>query len=266
MYQRLFLLAFAGFLSQGVAGTITLDALQTGGFFEVGTPSNTPGFQNYFVGYGTTPGFPRTPERRSFFWFSLAGVGPDEEIVAATLHLKLVFGGLIFGAGPEDPPLPDTMEVFQLSATPFSSSMVTSTTLSDSEIGSLFASFAGPDTADPLVFVSGGMPPEDIEIPLNSLGISFLNTLKGKDIILTGWMPSWSHDDRAAPTTSPVPFLEASELIFGLTDVHSGIVPKPMLVLETLSRSPTVPEPASMVLLLIGGIVYVSRRPKKDGT
>src|SRR5688572_24622551 len=56
------------------AAVVSIDALQTGGFYADGSADNTPGFQNYFVGYGTTPGFGRTPERRSFFWFSLAGI------------------------------------------------------------------------------------------------------------------------------------------------------------------------------------------------
>jgi hypothetical protein len=50
-----------------------------------------------------------TPERRSFFWFSLAGI-PAGTIDSATLSLTLPFGGLIFGKGLGDPlagPVPD---------------------------------------------------------------------------------------------------------------------------------------------------------------
>jgi hypothetical protein len=90
------------------------------------------------------------------------------------------------------------------------------------------------------------MPPPT-DIPLSPLGASFLNLVAGADIVLTGWMPTWSFDARPAPFPPP-DFFEASELIFGLTDVHSMAVPRPPL---TISFTPAaaVPKPASLGLL-----------------
>jgi hypothetical protein len=235
------------------AAIVTLEAKQTGGFYDGGaTPNNDPAFQNYFVGYGTTPGFGRTAERRSFFWFDLSGLAPGT-IDGATLHLTLPFGGLIFGKGPGDPtmgPVPDDpFEVFQLGATPVAPGVVTSPGLSPSEVMMIFDSFNDTPIADPLTFVSGGMPPPT-DIAINPLGVSFLNFLAGSDIVLTGWMPTWSFDSRPDPMPPP-DFFEASELIFGLTDVHSMAVPKPTL---TISFTPlaTVPEPSSLLLFVLG--------------
>lgn len=232
------------------AGVVVLDALQTGGFFDTGLgPSNSPTFQNYFVGYGTTPGFERTPERRSFFWFSLPHL--SGEIVSASLHLELPFGGLIFGKGPGDPLsgafIPsDPVEIFRLSATMVPADIVTSTSLTAAEAKFVFDSFAGPEVAAPVEFHLGGTPPAPvIEIPFNSLGLSILKSTSGGDLVLTGSMPSWSEDSRLAPPGAPTTFFEASELIFGLTDVHTGAVAKPKLTIVTRA----VPEPTGIAMI-----------------
>ena len=54
------------------------------------------------------------------------------------------------------------------------------------------------------------------------------------------WRPRLSQASEAMP---PPIFLEASELCFGLTDVHSGAVPKPTLPIDSLrfrSRAPPI--------------------------
>ncbi len=241
------------------AGVVVVDALQTGGFFDTGLgPANSPMFQNYHVGYGTTPGFERTPERRSFFWFSVPHL--SEEIVSAALHLELPFGGLIFGKGPGDPLsgafIPsDPVEIFRLSATMVPADVVTSPTLTAAEAKVVFDSFAGPEIAAPVEFHLGGAPPAPvIEIPLNPLGLSILKISAGGDLILTGSMPSWTEDLRLAPPGAPTTFFEASELIFGLTDVHTGAVAKPKLTIVTRA----VPEPTTIsatTVAVFGGLL-----------
>lgn len=237
------------------AAVITVDALQTGGFYADGSADNSPAFQNYFVGYGTSPGGDRTPERRDFFWFSLAGV--TDTIVSATLHLKLVFGGLIFGKGPGDPagpPVPDDpFETYQLSGTPVPPLIVTSPVLTPAAGTIIFASFISGPTAAPYTFGGGAPPPPPdghIAIELNAGGLLFLNTHLGSDVVLTGYMPTWTEDARPSPSPPPA-FFEASELIFGLTDVPGG-VPVPFLTLRTAA----VPEPASALLLLMALVFW----------
>lgn len=258
--KRLFLSLELGlFVITSSAAPSMLEAVQTGGFYADAPPDNSPGFQNYFVGYGTTPGFGRTSERRSFFWFDLSEL--DAPVTGASLHLTLPFGGLIFGKGPGDPmagPIADDLtEIFQLSATPFSGAAVTMPGMPDPMADTLFATFAGPPIADPVVFGGGALPSPEIVIPLDALGLSFLNSKIGLDIVLTGWMPSWSFDPRPAPPGSSVAFFEASELIFGLTDVHTGAVPKPFLTFEfgDGGEEAAVPEHTSA---LVTGMVLLS--------
>ncbi len=236
------------------ADLVTLEVKQTGGFYAgAAAPDNDPAFQNYFVGYGTSPGGMRTPERRSFFWFDLSGVGG--EIHSATLHLKLIFGGLVFGKGPGDPmagPVPsDPMETFQVGATPVPAGLVASPFLTPPMIAAVFDSFDSMPIAPPLDFVMGGMPPEDISISLDGTGLTLLEGAAGGDVVLTGWMPTWSFDGRMVGM--PPMFFEGSELIFGFTDVHAGFT-KPTL---TIDFTP-IPEASAALLLtatclLVGG-------------
>ncbi len=46
--------------------SVELASTQVGGFYADGGHDSLAGFQNYFVGYGTSPGSARTAERRAF--------------------------------------------------------------------------------------------------------------------------------------------------------------------------------------------------------
>ena len=242
--------------SFGVADIITLDATQVGGFYADGAPDNDFAHQNYFVGYGTTPGSPRTSERRSFFYFDMPVV--PGEILSAKLSLKLMFStSLIFGKGPGMPPDPipsDEFETFQLGVTTLPASMVTSPGLPSSEWGVVFDSFDDIPVADPKMFFSADeLPlPAVIEIHLDSMGLTALTIKQGSDLVLTGWMPSWSHDDRIGPDGKPV---EGSELIFGFSDVPD-IVPMPTLTIEYAP----VPEPGTLAAVGLGVAALLRRR------
>ena len=236
---------------------MTLLPVQTGGIFADGGLNNSPGFQNYFVGYGTSPGLPRTAQRRSFFVFSLAAIPPDLMVVSATLKLRLPFGGLIFGKGPGDPlagPVPsDISETFALGAIDLPSSVVLSPTLDTASAVALFGVMDDHPVASPTLFMGGGLPPAGdggppiVPVVLDGAGLSALNAKRGGEIVLTGWMPSWTEDLRPSPTPPPL-YFEASELIFGLTDVHALAILTPKL---ELMLAP-VPEPASVWLGLAG--------------
>lgn len=256
--RALFALTASVLASSAVAVVVEVEVFQTGGFYDGGTKDNSPTFQNYFVGYGTSPGSTRTPERRSFFWFKLETI-PDGEIVSATLSLELPFGGLIFGLGPgTPPPAPpsDPFEEFSLCAVPFSGTSVTDPTLTLGAADAMFEAFNDVPIADPSVFILAGPPPPPvIDIPIGALGLSFLNSLAMPEIVLTGWMPTWTEDLR--PGVGGDPFLEAHELVFGLTDVHTGAVAKPKLTLEIVP----VPEPGTFVsLAALCGLSYLRCR------
>jgi hypothetical protein len=254
---------FALFVVLGVASgsvsaisAISVDATQVGGFTADGGKANDPAFQNYFVGYGTTPGFGRTAERRSFFVFDLPALPPGSFVAAATLELRLPFGGLIFGKGPgtPGPGVPsDPFEAFALTAPMgVDKALVLSPTLTPAEVAALFASIGAAPPAAPTKFFGLGepLPPDPdgkgavISLVLGAPALAKLNASLGSDLVLTGWMPSWSEDLRPKPG-DPGAFFEGSELIFGLTDVHAG-VPKPVLVLSV------VPEPGAGWLLGAG--------------
>jgi hypothetical protein len=242
-----------------------LESDQVGGFYAGGAPpDNSPTFQNYFVGYGSLTGGGRTPERRSFFHFDLSGISGD--VVSATLELKLVFGGLIFGKGPGTPPDPipsDPFEEFQLGGIfdpGLPVSKVTSPTLTPPEIMGIFGALDDAPIALPFGFTMGGPPPPDpIVITLGPGGLTLLEMKAGGDVVLTGWMPTWSFDSRMFMGG----FVEGSELIFGFTDVSAGF-PKPILTITTAA----VPELGGGILVssvsAIGVVIRFLRRSRES--
>lgn len=226
------------------ADIITTSSLHTGGFYADGGADNHIEHQNYFVGYGTTPGFGRTAERRSFFWYHVPTF--SGEVVDATIKLKmLVTTSLIFGLGPT-PPIHDPTETFQLGFTTAPAPLITSPTLTTPEGIAIFGSFDDHPIATPYEFSMSTMYdfPFTVEIHLDGLGKSWISDHRGADVVLTGWMPTWSLDLRTDPLTGK--FLEEDELLFGFSDVPT-LVPAPELTIVT-----AVPEPATWLALVVG--------------
>jgi hypothetical protein len=252
------LAASLGTTTAAWADLIVVEATQVGGFYDGGaTPDNLPGFQNYFVGYGTSPGGMRTPERRSFFWFELPEF--ETEVISATLTLKLVApGGLIFGAGPGDPEtdpiFPDAAETFRLGFTLFDPVIVTDPVLSPASVDTIFESFKSTTDATPIavpltIAMGAPLPPDGFfDIPFTPAGLTFLGFSSGMDVVLTGWMPTWTEDFRIVPDSDPPELLEGSELFWGFSDVHLDF-PVPILTLLTAP----VPEAGGLLLLAATG-------------
>lgn len=254
--------------SPAAAVDVAAPLVQTGGFYASGGKDNSPAFQNYFVGYGTSPGGVRTAERRSFFVFDIPALPPGMLIAGATLKLRLPFGGLIFGKGPGDPAFPpvpdDSSETFSLGLVLAPPSVVLSPSLGSGEVVALFSTMDDIMVASPTLFMPGMVlpPPGDggppiVPIMLDGGGLAALTLASGGSIVLSGWMPSWSEDLRPSPSPPPV-FFEASELIFGLTDAHTSALLMPSLV---LSLAP-VPE-APGALLLTGGLAVLAARGRR---
>ena len=232
------------------ADIITTSSLHTGGFFADGGADNKIEHQNYFVGYGTPPGFGRTAERRSFFWYHVPTFAG--EVVDATIKLKMLFStSLIFGLGPT-PPIHDPTESFQLGYTTAPAPLVTSPTLTTPEKLAIFGSLDDHPIASPYEFSMATTYdfPFTVEIHLDAAGKALISDHRGGDVVLSGWMPSWSLDMRTDPLTGK--FLEEDELLFGFSDVPT-LVPAPELTIVT-----AVPEPSTW-LVLIAGAAGVTR-------
>lgn len=238
-----------GWQSAQAVSTVSIDAAQVGGFYGDGAADNAVTFQNYFVGYGTTPGSPRTEERRSFFSFDLSGISGTVTDASFSLQLKdfgVIFGKDCAGADPctgtiiDDPGTPgidesdpgtiptDPFEEFVLGLSSFSSAIVTDTSLPATDPGGVdgmevFEDFAATPVAGPF-----GFSPSDtfdfstgsaeIVLSLTTLGIAAINDAIATDgdLVLTGFMPTFSFEDRMTPGGSLV---ELDELLFGLTDI-----------------------------------------------
>ncbi len=244
MGRALWLTLLASIAATGSADIITTSSLHTGGFFDGGGADNFIEHQNYFVGYGTTPGFGRTAERRSFFWYHVPFF--SGEVVDATIKLKmLVTTSLIFGLGPT-PPIHDPTETFQLGFTTTPASMITSPTLTTAEKIAIFGSLDDHPIASPYEFSMSTTYefPFVVEVHLDTAGKAWISDHRGADVVLSGWMPSWSLDLRTDPLTGK--FLEEDELLFGFSDVPT-LVPAPELTIVT-----SVPEPATWLVVMVG--------------
>lgn len=240
------------------ADIITTSSLHTGGFYADGGADNFIEHQNYFVGYGTTPGFGRTAERRSFFWYHVPTF--TGEVVDATIKLKMLFStSLIFGLGPT-PPIHDPTETFQLGFTTAPAPLITSPTLTTPEKLAIFGSLDDHPIASPYEFsmTTTYEFPFVVEIHLDSVGKALISDHRGGDVVLSGWMPSWSLDMRTDPLTGK--FLEEDELLFGFSDVPT-LVPAPELTIVT-----AVPEPSTLLMVLAGAGGLAPRRWRLSGS
>ncbi len=236
---------FCGSLARG--DVITTTALQVGGFLDGGVAGNDPFHQNYFVGYATMAGT-RSSERRTFFWYHIPAFPGVIDDVTIKLE-NLASTSLVFGAGPDPhPEIHDPTEDFQLGATPVSPATMIDMGMSSAANQAIFDGMDDHPIADPYTFSMATMYtfPMAAVIHFNPMGIGLIDTHRGGDIVLTGWMPTWSYDTRIDGMGH---YLEGDELIFGLSDVGAtGGVPFPDLTITFH----VVPEPCTFALLGVG--------------
>src|SRR5262249_30150636 len=162
---------------------------------------------------------------RSFFWYHIPVFPGILDDVTLTLE-NLASTSLIFGAGPDPhPEIHDPTEDFQLGATPAPPSTMIDMGMSAAANQAIFDGMNDFPVPDPYTFSMATMYsfPMAAVIHFNPFGMGLIDTHRGADIVLTGWMPTWSYDTR---TDGMAHYLEGDELIFGLSDVGAmGGVP-----------------------------------------
>lgn len=236
-------LALAVLPLPGAALTVELSSTQVGGFYADGGHDNLAGFQNYFVGYGTTPGSPRTAERRSFFVFDLSGI--TEPISAASFTLLMPIGGVI-GDAPS--------EIFVLSASSMPAVAVLDPVVTPGAALAIFSTLGTGALVAPELGIDVGAPPGGMLLTMsfNATGLAALNSRPPTGlVVLGGRMASWSFD--------PDPLHEPHELLFGHSDVvffGTPMIDAPILTVTV------VPEPTGFVLMAggLGWLLLLMRR------
>lgn len=237
------------------AAVLIVTPLQVGGFHDGGGTDNGIEHQNYYVGYGTVGGV-RGTERRSFFWYHIPGF--EGEVIDVTIKLKMTAStSLIFGLDPDDETKHDPTETFQLGATPTPGLDMVDPDLTTDEAQAIFDGMDDFAIADPYVFLMS----EEYEFPfttiihLNAMGKGIVSSVRGGDVVLTGWMPTWSYDDRKDAMDE---YLEGDELLYGLSDIPAGVPPPELTILYE-----PVPEPATSAFLFCAAVGVAKRmRPR----
>lgn len=254
------------------AATLEVPATQVGGFTP-GSAANLPSFQNYYVGYASVTGSggkERTEERRSFFVFEIPEVSGT--VTGATLRLEMMDPfGIAYGLGPGTFPavcspypsvevckaaISDTTEAFALGVASVPIDVLLDPALLPEETEAVWTALESVPAAAPHVFMKGmPLPPgttpgyAKIEIPLEGPGMAAIVTHEGGgSIVLSGWMPTWSDDDRKVPGDV---FFEGSEAIFMFSDAHLHLFETPTLEIVYVP----VPEPATWAMLAAGMLV-----------
>lgn len=248
--------ALALFLASASSGlafadTVTTTPLHVGGFLDGGLAENGIEHQNYFVGYGTVGGF-RSSERRSFFWYHVPSF--EGEVIDVSIKLKMPFStSMIFGLDPTDPTKHDAKETFRLGATPVDPLTMVDPDLTTSEAQTIFDGMDDFAIAPDYDFFHGASYefPLVTEIHLSDFGKGVIGSSRGKDLVLTGWMPTWSFDSR---TDTSGKFLEADELLFGLSDIPAGVPPPELTIVYA------VPEPTTWAVVGASYLLIKRRR------
>lgn len=213
---------------------IEISAYLSGNFGADGSVSNSPGFQNHYVGttfIGSTP----IPERRNFFLFDVSGVSAP--IVSAKLKLYVPIAPPDSGMGYISV---DPTEDYLVTGTPFTPAEIATAGIPPGVAMAMFGTF-GSGSAYALDTVSIDNLGEDLVMPLSTAALIDLNTAR----LTSG---KWAATGRLTTLgTPPPPF--ADQLLFSFTDPTGAVAattPFPRLEFET------VPEPATLVAVGAG--------------
>ncbi len=250
--QRLAVSACAGVLCASAAvtcahGAISVPASRFGNYASDGIGNiNSPGFQNYFVGYSTPSA---VMERRNFFTFDTTSFA-SESIIAAELVLYVPKFAPPVTTDPGDGyHSPDPSEHYVVTPSPFAAGLVGDPTNSPATSMMIWASLGmGPLAGEIEVF------PTDmgtyIHIPFLPPAVGALDGPLPPMLVLGGRLASLDH---TRPTV-------LDELVFSSSDYPMGgsfIVPTLVLT--------TIPAPAASVgLLLAIGTCAATRRRKQE--
>lgn len=212
--------------------TISVAATQSGNYAADGIGNiNSPGFQNYFVGYSSPSA---TAERRNFFIFDTSTF-VDETILAAELVLYVPKFAPPVTTDPGDGYIsPDPSETYIVSPSFFTAAEVGDPTNTPGESIPIWGSLGTGPLAGALEIF-----PTDkgayVHIPFTPMAVAGLNGAGPGLMVLGGRLISL---DPGRP-------MVLDELVFSFTDMPgSGTFSPPTLRLEV------VPEPASGLALL----------------
>lgn len=228
-------------VSASLAHAIEIDAYHSGTFGADGSVSNSPGFQNHYVG-NTFVGSVPTPERRNFFLFDVSGAGGP--IVSAKLKLYV----------PKFPPdggfgyiSPDPTETYLVTSTPFTADEIATPGIPPGLGAAMFATF-GMGTPYGVEVASKDSMGTDLVITLDMSAIDALNAA----VFGSG---KWVATGRLTTLAGHPPLTD--QLLFAFTDPTGAVAPVtpyPRLEYEI------VPEPCSMLALGVAGLALRRRR------
>lgn len=223
------------------AWAVEVESYLTGNFGADGTVTNSPGFQNHYVGntfVGSTP----TPERRNFFLFDVSGAAAPIMSAKLKLYVPKFPGDGGFGYISPDP-----TEDFLVTSTPFSADDIAAAGIPPPVAMAMFGTF-GTGIPYGVTTASVDSMGTDLIIDLDGSALADLNAAR----LGTG---KWAATGRLTTLAGHPPLTD--QLLFSFTDPTGALAPEtPFPRLEYTM----VPEPATLSVLAIGALALLRRK------